>query len=124
MFQTKRFITATLLGFLFGFVCLAFASSSPDPLPAAVAWQIVFSRALIGFTIGVSSIKSLHWSLHGLLIGAIFSLPLAFSGLMAPENPQYDQTNMFIMTVIMGMIYGLLIELFATKLFKPKAAAV
>jgi len=122
MFQTKRFVAATLLGFLFGFVCLALASGSPGTLPAAVGWQLVFSRALIGFTIGISNIKSFHWSIHGIMIGGIMSLPLAFSGLMAPESPDYDLASMFIFTILLGMIYGLLIELFVTKLIKPKTA--
>jgi len=123
MFQSNRFIAASLLGFLFGFVCLALASSSPGELPAAVGWQLVFSRALIGFAIGISNIKALHWALHGSLIGAVFSIPLAFSGLMAPDSPEYDKTTMFIFTILLGMIYGLLIDLFATKLFKPKPVA-
>ena len=119
MKKAKRIILATIAGFLFGFVCLAFASSGDAELPYAVKQQIIFSRALIGFAIGISSLK-LHWTLHGLLLGMLFSLPLAFSGLMAPENPEFSSTMMFISTIILGMIYGFLIELITSVLFKSK----
>ncbi len=116
MKKTKRIIIATLAGLLFGFVCLAFAISSGSEIPPPVKLQIIFSRALIGFAIGISSLK-FHWTYHGLLMGLIFSLPLAFSGFMAPEG---DPLWMFMATVIMGMIYGLLIELITSVLFKSK----
>ena len=50
----------------------------------------------------------------------IFSLPLAFSGLMAPENPEFSKVSMFIWTIILGMIYGLLIEVITSLFFKAK----
>lgn len=120
MKKGKRIIIATLAGLLFGFVCLAFASSGAAELPYAVKQQILFNRALIGFAIGISSLK-FHWTLHGLLLGMLFSFPLAFSGLMAPENPEFSSIMMFISTIIMGMIYGFLIELITSLLFKAKA---
>ncbi|MDA3954860.1 MAG: hypothetical protein PF485_14530 [Bacteroidales bacterium] len=119
MKKTKRIIIATIFGFLFGFVCLAFASSGEAELPYAVKQQILFSRALIGFAIGISCLK-FHWSLHGLLLGMLFSLPLAFSGLMAPENPEFSSVMMFVSTIILGMIYGFLIELITSLLLKAK----
>jgi hypothetical protein len=120
MFSTKRFIVATVMGFVTGFICLAFASGGPEPLPSAVAWQIVFSRALAGFAIGISIFKMGHWTIHGAVIGLIFSLPLAFSGLMAPDNPEFSKDLMFIMTCVLGVVYGLLIEFVTTVLFKAK----
>jgi hypothetical protein len=117
--NVKRLIIATLGGIVFGFVCLGFASSGPYDLPAPVAYQIIFSRALIGFAIGISGLKGLHWSLHGLLMGLLFSIPMAFSGMMA-DNPDFSKTAMFLSTVIMGMIYGLLIELITSVLFKAR----
>jgi len=54
-------------------------------------------------------------------MGLIFSLPLAFSGLMAPENPGFGKAGMFIWTIVLGMVYGLLIELITSLLFKAKA---
>jgi hypothetical protein len=118
----KRVIVATVSGVLFGFVCFGLASSGGTlPWPAAV--QIILSRTLIGLAIGVSSLSLAHWSVHGLVMGLVFSLPLAFSGLMAPDNPEFSKAGMFAMTVVMGMIYGLLTEVITSVLFKAKQKA-
>ena len=58
------------------------------------------------------------------MIGALFSIPLAFSGLMSPENPEYSKIVMFIMTVVLGMVYGFLIEFVTSVLFKAKIKTV
>jgi hypothetical protein len=116
----KRITIATLSGVLFGLVCYGFASSGPGELAAPIVWQIVTSRALIGFGIGISRVRMGHWSIHGIVMGLLFSLPLAFSGLMAPENPEFTKTSMFVMTVVMGMVYGFLIELITSVLLKAK----
>ncbi len=117
MIKSKRIIIATLVGVIFGFVCFSFASSGPEPLPLPAALQIILSRTLIGFAIGISSLTKLHWTVHGLLFGLFFSLPLSFSGMMA-EIPEFDKTMMLLSTIIMGMIYGFLIELITTVIFK------
>jgi len=120
MQKAKRIIVATLSGVLFGFVCFGLASSAPGELAWPVALQIIVSRTLIGFAIGISCISLGHWSLHGLVMGTIFSLPLAFSGLMAPESPEYSKAGMFIWTIVLGMLYGLLIEVITSLFFKAK----
>lgn len=121
MQKTKRILIATLSGLLFGFVCSGFASSGPGELAMPIVFQIIISRTLIGFAIGISSVTLKHWSIHGLFMGLIFSLPMAFSGLMAPENPEFSHASMFISTIVMGMIYGFLIEVITSVLFKAKA---
>lgn len=118
--SAKRLSIASLCGLLFGFVCFGLASSSPSGLPWPVAVQIITSRFLIGFGIGISWLRLGHWSIHGLVIGLLFSLPLAFSGLMAPDSPTYDRTGVFVWTIILGMIYGLLTELITSVLFKAR----
>ena len=120
MKKAKRITVATLSGVLFGFVCFRLASSSSGELAWPVAAQIIASRTLIGFAIGISCLSMGHWSIHGLLMGIIFSLPLAFSGLMAPENPEYTKTCMFIGTLVLGMVYGFLIELITSVFFKAR----
>jgi hypothetical protein len=120
MFSTKRFIVATLAGIGTGFVCFALASSGPSALPQPVAYQIILSRTLIGFAIGISIFKLGHWTIHGGVIGLIFSLPLAFSGLMATDNPEFSKSGMFIITIVLGIIYGILIEFITSVLFKAK----
>ncbi len=113
----KRVTVATLAGVLFGLVCFAFASSGPNPLPWAVALQIILSRTLMGFAIGISRIRMGHWAIHGLVMGLIFSIPLSFGNFMATEVGMSPAT-LFVMTNLMGAIYGVLIELITTILFK------
>ena len=122
MGSAKRLIVASLSGVLFGFVCFTFASSGPEPLAWPVAVQIIASRTLIGVAIGLSRFQLGHWSLHGLVLGTVFSLPLAFSGYMAPESVELSKDAMFVWTVLLGAIYGLLIEVMTTVLFKAKLA--
>ena len=116
----KRVIIATLFGFLFGCVCCGFACSGPDELPLPVLLQIIASRTLIGFAIGISNLNLKHWTLHGILMGLIFSLPLAISGLMASESPDFTPEMILISTFVLGAIYGFLIELFTSVVFKAK----
>jgi hypothetical protein len=120
MQKTKRLVIATLSGVLFGFVCLGLAASAPGPLAWPVAVQIVTSRTLIGFAIGISAFSFGPWAVNGLVMGLIFSFPLAFSGLMAPENPEYSQASMVVFTLLLGMLYGLLTELITSGLFKAR----
>lgn len=119
MNKSKRIIVATLSGVLFGFVCFGFAASSGE-LALPVIFQLITSRTLIGFAIGISCFSIVHWSINGLIMGMIFSIPLAFSGLMAPEIPEFSKASLFIFTIILGMIYGLLIEVITSVIFKAK----
>lgn len=123
MQRAKRLIVASLMGVVCGLMCLGLASSSPGELPPPVAYQIVAERTLIGVAIGISCVTLGHWTIHGLVLGAIFSVPLALSGLMAPDSPEYSKSMMFVMTVVLGMIYGLLIELVTSVLFRARASA-
>ena len=116
----KRLIIATLLGLVFGFVCLSLAKSGGSEISTALALSIVLGRLLIGFTIGISKFSFKHWSIHGLLIGLIVSLPAGFGAMLGPENPNFTHQMMFFSTVITGMIYGLLIELVTSVIFKAK----
>ena len=116
----KRLIIATLGGVVCGGICLSFVFSGGEEVASPVIWQILLSRTLIGFAIGISCLKLGHWSIHGLVIGLLFSLPLAFSGLMAPENPEFSKSMMFFSTLILGGIYGILIELLTSVFLKAK----
>lgn len=114
MLNAKRVLIATACGVLFGFVCMSFASSSPD-VTTLIKVNIVLSRTLTGFMIGISAIR-LNWWLHGLVLGFIGSIAMAV--------PVIDNMMIAISTVIMGMIYGLLTELITSVLLKAKAGWV
>ena len=117
----KRIAIATILGALAGIACNCLASSA-GPIEWALSANIITSRALLGLAIGISSVKMGHWTVHGLVMGTLFTMPLAFSGLMVPESPEFTKTAMFVWTVVFGMGYGLIIELVTTVLFKAKQA--
>jgi hypothetical protein len=118
----KRVIIATLSGLVCGGICTGFALSGGGEMPLPVILQIVSSRTLMGFAIGISSLTMKHWAIHGPVMGLLFGLPLAFSGLMAPETPEFSKTAMFTSTLVMGVIYGLLIEVITSVIFKAKQA--
>ncbi|MGB6120802.1 MAG: hypothetical protein WBG80_02745 [Bacteroidota bacterium] len=69
---------------------------------------------MTGFTIGISALR-MSWWLHGVVIGFIGSIPMAF--------PVMDRPEIAVGTFVMGMIYGLLTELITTIVFKAKSAA-
>ena len=114
MITPKRVIIATICGVIFGFVCLGFALSNPDSsetLSCPIKLSIVVGRALLGFMIGISALR-MPWWLHGIVLGIITSIPMAV--------PIIDNMTIAIGTVVMGMIYGFLIELITSILFKAR----
>ncbi|MGC9367507.1 MAG: hypothetical protein ACP5FK_10780 [bacterium] len=118
--KIKRLIIATISGLIFGFVCFGLASSGSTEITVYLAISIILSRTLIGFAIGISRFSMKHWSIHGLVMGLVFSLPGAFGALMSPENPEFNHMMMFSSTIVMGMVYGFLIELITSVFFKAK----
>ena len=118
--KTKRLIIATLLGVVFGFVCYGFASGGENEIPTILAVNIILGRTLIGVAIGISRFSLKHWSLHGTIMGLIFGLPAAFGAMLGPENPEFSHTMLFVLTIVMGIVYGFLIELITSVLFKAK----
>ena len=106
-----RVLVTTILGFVFGIICWLLASSGDPEMNAAIAWSIILNRALLGFVIGISAWK-INYILHGIILGFIVSIPMAVSSLGTKGF------KIFLATLIMGIIYGFLIELitrFVTK---------
>lgn len=67
---------------------------------------------MLGFIIGISSLKMnflLHGALIGLLVSLITSIPFLEGGVIG-----------FLLFTTAGIIYGILIELVSTKVFKAK----
>ncbi len=124
MLTFKRVFIATVCGIVFGFVCLGLATSGSDspPMALAIKGNIVLSRSLMGFMIGVSALR-LCWWLHGIILGLVSSLPMALGVLATTTQPAggMSPAAIAIYSVVMGLIYGFLTELITTGLFRAKS---
>ncbi|MBK7097322.1 MAG: hypothetical protein IPH58_01820 [Sphingobacteriales bacterium] len=118
--KTKRLSISTLLGVVFGFICFGFASSGQNEISTILALNIILGRTLIGVAIGISRFTLKHWSLHGIVMGLVFSLPAGFGAMLGPETPEFSHTMLMTSTIVLGMIYGFLIELITTLVFKAR----
>lgn len=108
----KRIIITTVLGFLAGLVCYwGMKSGGRVELTPAMTMGTILNRALIGFVIGISGWR-INYLLHGILIGFIATLPMGVYPLVE------GQIVGFVMFVVAGAIYGLIIEILTTKVFK------
>lgn len=118
--KTKRLIISTLVGLIFGVVSYGFASSGANFVSAPLAISIILSRTLLGFAIGISTLKFSHWALHGIIIGLIISLPLAIFEAIMGGSLAITQGMLMVFTLIFGMIYGFFIELVTTVILQAK----
>ena len=106
----KRILTATLLGFACGLICVGLAGSDPSqPITLGIKLSILAGRTLLGFTIGISILK-MRWWLHGALLGFITSIPMAM--------PLLEKKEILIATLVIGVIYGIIIEVVTSIIFK------
>jgi hypothetical protein len=86
-------------------------------------WAIVFNRFLIGLFVYFAGainydawLKCKWWSwLRGFIVGAIVSIDMAIGIFMSPTTGSYDAVTVFWMTILAGAVYGLIIDLVATK---------
>ena len=112
---TKRIIVATIAGILCGiWNYYNTAVLGKMEIPLAMIISMVGSFGLIGFMIGVSSLK-LKWIWHGAFLGFIGTLPVSLPAILlgTPEP--------FLILSLTGIFYGVIIELFTTVIFKLKA---
>ena len=110
MQRTKRVIITSVLGLILGcisWVICNYAMGHAQPL--SINLVIILSNGLLGFCIGISSLRW-HWILHGLVLGGMFGVILA---LVAAGTG-----SVCIWPLIFGFVYGILIELIATVAFK------
>ena len=92
-------------------ICIGgMASGGRVELTAIIVATGIGNRVLIGFVIGISNLR-INYLLHGALIGFLVTLSSSVGIL-------FTSIQGFIMYTVAGIIYGILIELFATKVFK------
>lgn len=122
----KRKLVCFLLGIGFGFLCAYFASTSMADQAfwwTPTMWGIVFNRFLIGLVIFFAGSWTycrvinipIRWWYRGPVFGALVSIDLAIWNLYAPL-PADKLMWIFWMTILMGAIYGFIIDLAATKI--------
>ena len=110
----RRIIVATIVGLLCGvWNHYNMVMLGCTQVPLAITISMIGSFGIIGFTIGISILK-IKWIWHGALIGIIgnlpASLPLTLLGDIRP----------FLIISLLGMFYGVIIELFTTVIFRLK----
>jgi hypothetical protein len=119
----RRFLVALPLGLAFGVLCALLASRN-DPaifdLRSPMFWTIVWNRFLIGIVVAFAGAYRRHPFfgfrcppvLRGAILGTIVSPALAFGILITPSP---DAVKYFWLTILVGAIYGVVIDLVATK---------
>jgi hypothetical protein len=110
----KRLLICTIGGIIAGLICSAggLLSGNISEFSFFAIAPTFFNRLMLGFFIGISRLK-LNFLFHGMMIGFFISLITSFPFLEG-------NVKGFLFFTIAGIIYGLLIELFATKVFKAK----
>ena len=109
MVKTSRVITTTVLGLVFGVICLLLSKYTAEIAFWPLGVSFLLHHTVMGFAIGVSSLK-MNWAAHGALWGALFGIFLSISLVGVTPNP-----GLFFIPPI---IWGFLIETLATKAFK------
>jgi len=116
----KRFWIALLLGILTGGVCGFMGNSEiPEEMRTMVFMSSLLNRAFIGFVIGISAWR-LGWVAHGIIIGFLGSLPLSVPLIWSPDAG----FSVCVLFTVAGIVWGFLIELFTTVVFKAPMKAV
>jgi hypothetical protein len=110
MVKASRLLTTTLLGLLFGVICMLFSRYGGSEIafwPLGIS--LLLHHTVLGFAIGASALK-MNWAAHGALWGALFGVFLAIGQVGGALQPW--------MAFLLPVIWGFLIETLATKAFK------
>lgn len=116
----RRIAIATLFGVIAGGICATFAFSGGLLKYSAVTLIfILLNRAVMGFAIGISSLR-LHWAWNGILVGIVVGSIFSYFLFMNLGVGVVPPANFFA-----NGLFGLMIEFFTTVIFKqPSAAAI
>jgi hypothetical protein len=109
MNSIKRIVITTFLGLIGGAVAVGMTFGVGASLHLEVIFRMLLNFALMGFAIGVSSLRW-HWTINGLFFGMILGLLEGLASVVAG-------LPLFI-PLVYGLIVGVLIELMTTVVFK------
>jgi hypothetical protein len=107
--KASRLVTTTLLGVVFGIICMLLSRYTGDIDYWPVGVSFLLHHAVMGLVIGVSALK-MNWATHGIFWGAVFGLFLAIGLIGGTLEPW--------VVFIAVVIWGFLIETLTTKAFK------
>jgi hypothetical protein len=112
----KRILIATSLGVVAGAICAAgaFYGRILTFTPVVLLW-ILLNRALMGFAIGASALR-VHWAWNGIVLGLLVGSLFSYYLFMTLGPGPMPLINFFA-----NGLFGLLIELFTTLVFKQPA---
>ena len=110
----RRFWIALLFGFAAGLVCAVTSiSGKAGDEKIMIFLSALLNRTLIGFVIGISCWR-LGWVLHGIFLGLLVTLSMSIPLIWIPEAGY----NVFVLYTVAGVVWGFIIELLATVIFK------
>jgi hypothetical protein len=107
--NTRRIKISIALGVIAGAICLyGTLTSIPGVLTLPILATIFYDRVLLGFVVGIAYGLKIHPLIRGAIIGALVSLLIAI--------PSGITGGALLMGA--GVVYGIIIDLVATK-FSP-----
>jgi len=109
MIKASRLITTAVLGLVFGVICMLLSRYVYDVAfwPMGIAFLV--NHTVLGITIGASALK-MNWASHGVFWGILFGAFTAIGSIDTALGPW--------MALGAVIVWGFLIELLATKVFK------
>ena len=109
MVRAPRVIATTLLGLVFGIICMLLTRFTAGVAYWPIGVSFLLTHTVMGFAIGTSALK-MNWAAHGILWGSVFGVFLAISRVGTVPEPW--------IVFIASVIWGFLVETLATKAFK------
>jgi hypothetical protein len=114
----KRIAIATLFGVIAGVICATggFYAGILKFSTVMLIW-VLLNRAVMGFAIGASGLK-LPWAWNGIVVGLVVGSIFSYSLFMTTGPGKLPVLN-----ALVNGVFGFLIELFTTVVFKLPARA-
>ena len=108
----KRIFASLLGGIIAAIICLVggMMIGKVTEITSFVMAGSIFNRLMIGFMIGITGLR-MNYILRGALIGFLVSLITSLSFLST-------SLGTFILYTSMGILYGVMTDILATKVFK------